>query len=169
MPTGVYERKPMGPYNNKTSADRFWAKVNKESGSDCWEWTAALDVDRYGKFWVNGKMTRAHRFSYEIHKGEIPSGMCILHSCDNRKCVKPEHLSAGTNADNMRDKASKNRCNSAKGSALPQSKLNEEQVKQIREKLNLGLSQRTIAKEYGVNQPTISFINTGKTWNHVNV
>jgi len=81
---------------------RFWAKVDKKEDG-CWEWTAHL-VGGYGKFRVDGKLVQAHRLSYEIAKGPIPAGYDVRHSCHNRPCVNPDHLSVGTRADNMRDK-----------------------------------------------------------------
>lgn len=87
---------------------RFWPRVNKTSA--CWEWTGALSLDGYGTVRVSrGKNVRAHRAAYLLEHGSIPEGMNILHKCDNPKCVKPEHLFAGTQADNVHDMISKGR------------------------------------------------------------
>jgi len=85
---------------------RFWDKVNKTD--NCWEWTGAIRQG-YGCLKIDGKTIDAHRYSYVIHFGPIPDGMCILHKCDNRKCVKPDHLFLGTYADNHKDMCNKKR------------------------------------------------------------
>jgi hypothetical protein len=161
MPVGVYERK------KKPAEERFWKYVNKDTGTSCWEWTGCLEIAGYGKLRVNGKNIKAHRFSYQLHKGEIPDGMFILHSCDNPKCIRPDHLSIGTHAENMRDMINKNRDNKAKGSAAGQAKLTENQVIEIKQKLNLGIKQKIIAQEYNIDDSNISRIKTGKNWAHI--
>lgn len=77
----------------------------------CWEWTGGLFKHfPYGKFNAGNQRTvYAHRFSYELHKGEIPEGMQVLHECDNPRCVRPDHLFLGTQLDNMRDMIAKGR------------------------------------------------------------
>lgn len=83
--------------------ERFWQKVNKDGPNGCWIWTAMRNKDGYGCFRVGNTMKKAHRFSYEINKGQIPSGMEVRHICHNPSCVNPDHLEPGTHTDNMRD------------------------------------------------------------------
>lgn len=87
---------------------RLLSKVSiSESG--CWEYTGALDRCGYGKFKVNGRNLGAHKISYIIHKCDYDQSLCIMHSCDNPRCINPDHLSPGTHAENVADMISKGR------------------------------------------------------------
>jgi DNA-binding Xre family transcriptional regulator len=76
-----------------------------ERGDGCWLWTGAKDGCGYGRYGNDA----AHRFSFALHKHEIEPGLCVMHTCDEPSCVNPDHLTLGTQADNMRDMASKGR------------------------------------------------------------
>lgn len=89
--------------------DLFWRHVRKSDG--CWEWQGNRNNRNYGMSWYHplGKKIPAHRVSWLLAHGEIPEGMCVLHKCDNRPCVRPDHLFLGTHSDNTRDMNAKGR------------------------------------------------------------
>ena len=109
--------------------ERFWFSVQKSSA--CWLWEAAINPYGYGVFKVQNKVVLAHRYSYELHLGKIPKGKLIMHSCDNPKCVNPEHLSVGTIDDNMADRQRKKR--HASGERHGKAVLSKQDVDAIRE------------------------------------
>ena len=124
--------------------ERFWSKVLKSDDENgCWEWQAHT-CNGYGRFGLNGKMILAHRFAYEdINKKKIEEGMCILHSCDNPKCVNPAHLREGTYLDNITDMINKNRQAITRGERNGNCKLTELQVVEIREKSHLKTDRKS--------------------------
>lgn len=156
-------------------AERFWAKVNKNGPvvrpelGPCWVWTGARTKAGYGTINSGGKSgvpLYAHRVSYELAKGLLPPNTDACHRCDNPPCVRPVHLFAGTRLDNAADAHSKGRL--AVGSAHGQAKVDAETVRAIRARYRTGgVSQATIAREYGVSQMTISKIVRRETWAHV--
>ncbi len=88
---------------------RFFRYVMIDVPAKCWNWLGCKSPQGYGKTSVAGRAARAHRVSYELHKGPIPEGMMVLHSCDNPSCVNPSHLSVGTAADNAADTVARGR------------------------------------------------------------
>ena len=92
----------------KTTEERFWEKVAKLR-SGCWEWTAACSSYGYGTFFFEGRNQPAHRVSWVLHRGPIPDGLLVCHTCDNPPCVNPAHLFLGTHQDNAEDKVKKGR------------------------------------------------------------
>lgn len=100
-------------YTGASVEERFWSKVLILSDLfSCWEWIGGRD-DRnrqgYGKFSLRGRLTGAHRVAFELCYGAIPEGLQVLHHCDNRPCVRPEHLFLGTPKDNTDDMWAKGR------------------------------------------------------------
>lgn len=145
--------------------EKFWSHVKIEGPDDCWLWTGCLLGGGYGGFRVKAKTVRAHRQSWILTHGEIPDGLYVLHKCDNRKCVNPDHLFLGTQQDNMDDMTLKGR--QAKGESNGEAKLTAAQITQIRHYHKCGNSQRTIARLFGVNQRTIGGVIRHETWGHV--
>jgi len=145
---------------------RFWEKVDVQSREECWLWRAGCFSDGYGQFQFDGTPKRAHRMAYLLTYGEIPEGKLICHKCDTILCCNPQHLFAGTPAENSKDMVAKNR--QAKGETNGYSKLTEYQVRRIRE-LSLGddLRQREIAALFNINQTTVSDIVLWKRWTHL--
>lgn len=143
--------------------DKFMDKVVKLS-SGCWEWVGYTDPTGYGKLGENGTIKLVHRYAYEQLVGSIPPNMCICHHCDNPKCVNPDHLFAGTHNDNLTDMCKKGRQGNQAGVANGNSKLDENQVAEIRRGLRLGQTQKSLALEFGVSRGAICNIATGKRW-----
>lgn len=93
---------------------RFWSRVREvvpKSNVNCWEWTGIIGTDGYGIAKVDGLSIGAHRLSWTMNRGDIPTGLCVLHRCDNPTCVRPSHLFLGTKSDNSRDALAKGRLN----------------------------------------------------------
>lgn len=148
-------------YHDKTM-QRFDSYVMKLGPDKCWIWTGTIKKHGYGQMWFRGKPDRAHRVSYEIHKGPIPEGLLIRHTCDNKVCVNPNHLITGTNADNVRDAVERGLVPT--GSDNGNSKLTWPQVREIRDRCSRGEKQKDIALLFGVSTSTISWIATGQQW-----
>jgi hypothetical protein len=150
---------------NKTLKEKFYEKVGLN-----WQWRGCKNpVTGYGVMKINTKMHRAHRVSYQIHNGEIPDGMCVLHSCDDPGCVNPEHLHLGTFGDNNTERAQRGRNRDQRGEKHNFARLTEEQVIEIKEKYKGGKYQKDIGKEYGVSQSHVSNIVRGIKWSHIPV
>ena len=164
------------PYPQLTESEtaKFWAKVDKSGPNGCWVWTGYCHASGYGHqmLYRNRKNTvlRCHRLSYELAGNEIPAGLHLLHSCDNPPCVNPQHLRAGTPADNMADCISRNRyvVTSMKGEINPRAKLTDDDVVAIRAMPATPENWKAAATKHGVSVTAVRFAAKGVTWRHLN-
>ena len=139
-------------------AEKFCGNVDIGSPDECWGWQGSLVTGGYGRIAHKGVVSRVHRVSYEMHYGEIPDGMIVCHTCDNRGCVNPLHLFAGNHQDNTTDMLNKGRHTVPTGESHYNVKLTDADVIAIR--ANAG-TNTAIAADYGVNQSTVSRIKAG--------
>lgn len=142
----------------------FFDKIEKAKG--CWGWTAAVDKAGRGRFKWNRRTGYAPRYSWEIHRGQIPDGMYVLHTCDNPACTNPEHLFLGTLGDNARDRQAKGRSANVRGSNNPVAIINEEQALQIIKHIREGMGNTAIAK-LGFPYNAVQNIRYGRAWTYL--
>lgn len=140
---------------------RFWSRVTKTDS--CWLWSGKPNkVNGYGRIHVNGAGMGAHRFSYVLAHGDIPSGMIVRHSCDTPLCVNPDHLLLGTDWDNVQDQIERGR--NAKGERNGFAKLSDQDVWQIRDMYaRMGWTQMQLVRHFQVNRSTIYRVINNKT------
>lgn len=160
-----------GPRARLSLEGRFWRQVDKGGKDDCWNWTAKSKVSGYGVISTggrNGKKILAHRLSWELCNGPIPDhedyhGMVVMHSCDNRLCVNPRHLSLGRQIDNVHDMLNKGRevNNPATGSKHHSTTINEIEAAEI---FRMPGKYRDIAVKFGCTINTVKGIKASKTW-----
>jgi hypothetical protein len=150
--------------------DRIENKISPEPNCGCWVWLGAVDKDGYGKTSHSAsglkRYVRSHRLVYELLVGPIPAGKMLLHGCDNPCCVNPDHMTVGTQADNVADRDRKGRTNRAPcpGEKNNRAILNEAQVLEIRaskERL------KVLAARYGVSVPCIKGVRCRTNWKHL--
>lgn len=156
----------------------FFSHVRKlESG--CWIFGAStlLGEPTYGHFVFKGKYRRAHRFSYALHNGRFNPRLCVLHKCDNRPCVNPDHLFLGTREVNNHDMIAKGRYKGPgfqkQGFGLPGekhhcAKATDEKVRIIRSEYKPYIvTAKMLAERLGIPMTTVQNIVRDTTWKHV--
>ena len=149
----------------------FWDYVDKSDG--CWTWNRSRYQSGYGAVCVGdgpGRMDSTHRVAWRLAKGPIPRGMHVLHRCDNRICVRPDHLFLGTNDDNIADMRAKGRNvdpPTHRGASHHNAKLDPEKVRAIRLMRARGAILRDISAAYGVSIPVVHSVVNRRTWGDV--
>lgn len=125
----------------------------------CWLWTGASSKKGYGAFYFRGRQVGAHVASYWIHVGDVPADLQVLHRCDVRPCVNPEHLFLGTQSDNMQDMVRKGRQKKVgtpqRGELNANLKLSDAQVTEIRALFSTGMRQTEIARTVGATKANV--------------
>lgn len=149
--------------------EKFLGYVVPEPNCGCWLWVGAWHkgkVESYGNFWVRGRVKKAHRVSYELFVGSIPSGLLVRHKCDFMPCVNPNHLELGTDKDNMQDAIVRGRRASCSGEANGRAKLTESQVRDIADRMKKKTRHTVteLTKEFGVGRTVIYDIASGRLW-----
>lgn len=130
----------------------------------CWLWYKSWTDTGYGQFHRNKKHSYAHRFAYTAFVGPVPDGLCVLHKCDTRSCVNPEHLLVGDKRDNILDAKAKSRLNPKKGSSNYLAKLDEDKVIEIRSSTE---TNAALARKFAVDPSVISDVRRDKIWRHI--
>lgn len=161
---------------------RFIRKVSQPAhGGACWQWVGSLNRNGYGQIRISGRTIKAHRASWVIHFGEIPGALHVLHRCDNRCCVNPDHLFLGTNDDNIADRMSKGRSRALRGPEHPFAKrpeLRPRGERHGRSTITEGVAvkilsatgtRKQIADAFGVTVVVVNNIKRRKTWKHIHM
>lgn len=160
----------IGWTDNEDVQERFWEKVDKETGSGCWEWTGASNERGYGRVRINDTLRYAHRAAHQFENGPLENSPQVNHHCDNPACVRPDHLYAGDQKENIADAIEhgdllKSR---ARGQEHGKSVLDEEQVREIRRLYDSGEhSQRDLSNRFDVSKGAIQDVVEWKTWTHL--
>lgn len=152
--------------------ERFYSHVDK-SGR-CWLWTGTiLQRGGYGSFYDDDALRkRAHRVSWELEHGRaVPDGMVVMHLCDTPACVRPTHLIADDQRENLADMRRKGRgyvIPPERGEARYNAKLTDERVRRLRQARTVSVAAvDALAAEYGVAKNTARKAARGETWRHV--
>lgn len=159
-------------------SDLFWSHVVKMAA--CWEWGGYRMPSGYGRFAIDRAPDYAHRIAWRLTNGPIPEGLLVCHHCDNRPCVRPDHLFLGTAADNLLDASRKGRLLTGdsvvfrrfperfRGENQAHSKLTEQDVRLILAECRpLPDDYRRFAARFGVTPGAIYNVVAGRTWRHI--
>lgn len=155
-----------GQFGRKvTSVSVRFHRSYEQTPTGCWEWKFRLSVG-YGEMRCARYSVKAHRVSWILHNGEIPDGLLVCHSCNNKKCVNPNHLYLGTALQNRGDADEDGL--TPKGSRMPRAKLTEESAWRIRQLNASGqVTYIQLAVMFGVSKSVVADVIKFRTWKHV--
>ncbi len=165
--TPQYNSKGIRPYTTEELKKHLWDKSHTEDKGYvtlCYIWDGLLDHKGYGKLTHNYRDRRVQQLGWELYRGPVPKGVCVLHHCDQPRCWRPDHLFLGSKADNNHDRDIKGR--TCRGSDHHLSKLTKDKVLAIRRR-SLTEPRRKLAEEFGVTVQTIRFVIIRHVWKHV--
>lgn len=149
--------------------ERIWRMVRRGRPDECWPWTGHITKLGYGcTHWYenNRRVTRhAHQGVWRLTNGPIPSGLCVLHRCDNRACCNPAHLWLGTVGDNNRDRHAKRRDARSFGNGM--ARLTPEACDKIKGLAHQGMKRAAIARTLGLKWNVVGRFLAGKTYAEV--
>lgn len=157
-------------YNKLSLEEKLLSKASQQG--ECLVWFGQKCKRGYGRLRLDGRLQRAHRLMYELRNGPIPAGAVVMHSCDNRACINPAHLSVGTQRENIHDMINKGRSNRVRGERHPKAKLTGEEVKEIRRRFvsyDRTNGARALGREFGVTWQSILAVVSGKSWDGADI
>jgi hypothetical protein len=161
----------------------FWSYVEKRE-EGCWHWSHTRTKKGYGvvSLYPFG-IAQAHRVAYQMTHGPVPDGQVVLHQCDNRACVNPEHLRVGSQRDNIHDRIAKGRSVYARGDqhgshTMPErtprgtqhhlAKFTEEDILEIRRLFDTGMATVSqLSRRFQTGSSHISNIVKRRRWKHL--
>lgn len=149
--------------NGRSFEERLTNRIDRSGGPDaCWPWTGSTVGRGYGRIRIpNGKLALTHRAAYELWVGPIPTGLFVLHKCDNPPCCNPAHHFLGDHLANDRDKRAKGRQPHITGADHPSAKRTPEQIRAIRaDKRPI----KEIAAEFGVHRSYVHYVKKRRIW-----
>lgn len=147
-------------------AERLWRHSMPVPECGCWIWLSSTNK-RYGQLNLRKSIVSAHRLSWQVFRGEIPEGMHVLHRCDVRECINPDHLYLGSDLENARDRVAHGTQNVPPrmlGSNHPMALIDEVTAIEIKNAVG---THTAISKRFGVSRSTVGHIKTGRQWSHV--
>ena len=157
----------MGAKNSVTNSQvRFARLVEKpDDPSGCWLWKGSTRTGGYGQFKIGGRATVAHRYSLMLAGRPVLPGLKVLHTCDTPRCVNPDHLVIGSQAENIADRDARGR--TARGERAARAKLTDAAVLELRLLASSGGGRTELADRFGISPLSVRAIAAGKTWRHL--
>jgi hypothetical protein len=153
--------------------ERITRNISLNERTGCWEWQRFLNHGGYGRLVIGSRIDKtrttilAHRYAWITYVGAIPDGLYVLHKCDNRRCLNPDHLFLGSKLDNARDRDAKGRNRPLIGTDQKAAKLTDEAVIRMRKLRASGISYIRIANMFCVHKKTCMNAIKGLRWKHV--